>query len=170
MKRKIYQHPFLIMSGLYIGAFVGMYSETSLNIALPALSETFGLPISTIQLLVVGYMMIIGIVLPFASLLMKTFKVKTLTLFSLTSFFIGSILSAAAPNFGLLFINWTYDSRDWYRINFTDSPCFDDGSLPYSKIRCCDGNGRINHYVCACCGPYFSGNFIKYCFMAFDFC
>lgn len=102
MKRKIYQHPFLIMSGLYIGAFVGMYSETSLNIALPELSKTFGLPISTIQLLVVGYMMIIGIVLPFASLLMKTFKVKTLTLFSLTSFFIGSILSAAAPNFGLL--------------------------------------------------------------------
>lgn len=102
MKRKIYQHPFLIMLGLYIGAFVGMYSETSLNIALPELSKTFGLPISTIQLLVVGYMMIIGIVLPFASLLMKTFKVKTLTLFSLTSFFIGSILSAAAPNFGLL--------------------------------------------------------------------
>lgn len=102
MKRKIYQHPFLIMSGLYIGAFVGMYSETSLNIALPELSKTFGLPISTIQLLVVGYMMIIGIVLPFASLLMKTFKVKTLTLFSLTSFFIGSILSASAPNFGLL--------------------------------------------------------------------
>lgn len=102
MKRKIYQHPFLIMSGLYIGAFVGMYSETSLNIAFPELSKTFDLPISTIQLLVVGYMMIIGIVLPFASLLMKTFKVKTLTLFSLTSFFIGSILSAAAPNFGLL--------------------------------------------------------------------
>lgn len=102
MKRKIYQHPFLMMSGLYIGAFVGIYSETSLNIALPELSKTFGLPISTIQLLVVGYMMIIGIVLPFASLLMKTFKVKTLTLFSLTSFFIGSILSAAAPNFGLL--------------------------------------------------------------------
>ena len=102
MKRKIYRHPFLIMSGLYIGAFVGMYSETSLNIALPELSKTFGLPISTIQLLVVGYMMIIGIVLPFASLLMKTFKVKTLTLFSLTSFFIGSILSSAAPNFGLL--------------------------------------------------------------------
>lgn len=52
--------------------------------------------------------MIIGIVLPFTSLLMKTFKVKTLNLYlySLTSFFIRSIISATAPNFGLLLTGW----------------------------------------------------------------
>lgn len=42
------------MFGLYIATFVDMYSETSLNIALHALSATFELSISTFQLLVEG--------------------------------------------------------------------------------------------------------------------
>ncbi|EOT42871.1 hypothetical protein [Enterococcus columbae] len=61
-KRKVYQHPFLIMSSLYLGAFVGMFSETSLNIALPNLSNYFHTPLSLMQWIVVGYMMVIGIV------------------------------------------------------------------------------------------------------------
>ncbi|WP_296129756.1 hypothetical protein, partial [uncultured Senegalimassilia sp.] len=36
-------HPYLTMMGLYLGGFTGMFSETSLNIALPQLTEAFGL-------------------------------------------------------------------------------------------------------------------------------
>ncbi len=50
------------MSSLYLGAFVGMFSETSLNIALPNLSNYFHTPLSLMQWIVVGYMMVIGIV------------------------------------------------------------------------------------------------------------
>lgn len=32
-------HPYLTMMGLYLGGFTGMFSETSLNIALPQLTE-----------------------------------------------------------------------------------------------------------------------------------
>lgn len=35
-------HPYLTMMGLYLGGFTGMFSETSLNIALPQLTEAFG--------------------------------------------------------------------------------------------------------------------------------
>ena len=76
-------HPYLTMMGLYLGGFTGMFSETSLNIALPQLTETFSVDVAVMQWMVVGYMLVIGIVLPFASLLMKWISVRKLTLFAL---------------------------------------------------------------------------------------
>lgn len=43
------KRPWMAMAGMMIGAFVGMLSETSLNIALPNLMDTFGLAASTVQ-------------------------------------------------------------------------------------------------------------------------
>ena len=47
----------------------------------------------------VGYMLVIGVVLPFASLLMKWFSARKLTLFALGAFFVGAVTSAVAPSF-----------------------------------------------------------------------
>lgn len=60
--------------GLYMGGFTGIYSETALNIALPDLSKAFGVATSLIQWLVIGYMLVIGIVLPFSSIVIKVFS------------------------------------------------------------------------------------------------
>lgn len=87
------------MMGLYLGAFVGMFGETALNIALPQLSQAFGVDTSVMQWMVIGHMLVIGLVLPFASLLMKWFSVKKLTIFSLSAFIIGSLLSGLAWDF-----------------------------------------------------------------------
>lgn len=57
-------HPWPAIAALMIGAFVGMLSETSLNIALPNLMESLHIPGATVQWLVTGYMLVIGIVLP----------------------------------------------------------------------------------------------------------
>lgn len=92
-------HPYLALMGLYCGGFTGMYSETALNIALPRLSLAFGVDVSVTQWLVVGYMLVIGVVLPFASLLMKWFSARKLTLFALGAFFVGAVASAVAPSF-----------------------------------------------------------------------
>ena len=40
------KHPYLALMGLYMGGFMGMHSETALNIALPDLSKAFGVVIS----------------------------------------------------------------------------------------------------------------------------
>ena len=95
-------HPYLTMTGLYLGGFTGMFSETSLNIALPQLTEAFGVDVAVMQWMVVGYMLVIGIVLPFASLLMKWFSVRKLTLFALGAFFVGSLISGFAPSFEVM--------------------------------------------------------------------
>ena len=93
------KHPYLALMGLYLGAFTGMYSETALNIALPQLSMAFAIDLSLTQWLVVGYMLVIGIVLPFSSLLLKWVSARKLTLFALGAFFIGSLISGIAPTF-----------------------------------------------------------------------
>lgn len=96
------KHPYLVMAGLYVGGFIGMFSETSLNIALPVLSQTFGLDTSVTQWLVTGYMLVIGMVLPFASLLMKWFSTRRLTCFALGMFLVGALVSGFAPSFPVL--------------------------------------------------------------------
>lgn len=97
--RIIVDHPYLSMMCLYFGGFTGMYSETALNIALPQLSLAFGVELNIVQWLVVAYMLVIGLVLPFASLLMKWFTARQITLFALCSFLIGALISGFAGSF-----------------------------------------------------------------------
>lgn len=97
-------HPFLAMFGMLIGGFVGMLSETSLNIALPSLMTQLHIAVGTAQWLVTGYMLIIGIVLPLSSLLTRWFTTRQLILFALLDFTVGAIISAVAPDFAVLLI------------------------------------------------------------------
>ncbi|HJE96712.1 MAG TPA: DHA2 family efflux MFS transporter permease subunit [Ligilactobacillus acidipiscis] len=96
------KRPWMAMAGMMIGAFVGMLSETSLNIALPNLMDTFGLAASTVQWLVTGYMLVIGIILPFSSLITKWFSTRQIVIFGLLDFITGAVISALAPNFAIL--------------------------------------------------------------------
>ncbi|MFT8728651.1 MAG: DHA2 family efflux MFS transporter permease subunit [Oenococcus oeni] len=96
------KNPALTMVSMLLGAFVGMLSETSLNIALPKLVIAFHTNTSTIQWLVTGYMLVIGIILPFSSLLSKWFTTRQIIIFGLGDFIIGSIISAIAGNLLIL--------------------------------------------------------------------
>ncbi|WP_124975585.1 DHA2 family efflux MFS transporter permease subunit [Ligilactobacillus salitolerans] len=94
----------MAMAGIMIGAFVGMLSETSLNIALPQLMKIFGLEAGTVQWLITGYMLVIGIILPFSSLITKWFTTRQIILFALGDFIVGAAISALAPNFAILLV------------------------------------------------------------------
>lgn len=90
------ERPMLAMIGVLVGAFVGMFSETSLNIALPQLIRALNISTASAQWLVTGYMLVIGIVLPFSSLLTKWFSTRQLVIFGLSDFLLGAIISALA--------------------------------------------------------------------------
>ena len=96
------QHPCLALMGPIIGAFVGMLSETSLNIALPQLSQSLNIGNATLQWIVTGYMLVIGIILPLSSLLTKWFTTRQIITTGIGAFLIGAIISALAPNFPIL--------------------------------------------------------------------
>ena len=95
-------HPMLAMMGMLIGGFVGMFSETSLNIALPQLMAQLNVSTGTVQWLVTGYMLMIGLVLPLSSLITKWFTTRQVILFALIDFAVGAAISASAPGFGVL--------------------------------------------------------------------
>jgi DHA2 family lincomycin resistance protein-like MFS transporter len=98
------RHPKLAMVSMLLGAFVGMFSETSLNIALPNLTLAFHVNTATIQWLVTGYMLIIGIVLPLSSLISKWFTTRQIIIFALIDFIVGAAISATAANFPILLV------------------------------------------------------------------
>ncbi|WP_125565310.1 MFS transporter [Companilactobacillus insicii] len=97
-------HPYLALMGVLIGGFVGMFSETSLNIALPSIMKAFSIETGTVQWLVTGYMLVIAIVLPLSSLLTKHYSTRGLVRFGLIDFIVGSIIAAIAPSFAILLI------------------------------------------------------------------
>lgn len=86
------KRPMLAILGVLVGAFVGTFSETSLNIALPQLIYALNISTASAQWLVTGYMLVIGIVLPFSSLLTKWFSTRQLVIFGLSDFSIGASL------------------------------------------------------------------------------
>jgi len=98
------EHPYLALMGVLIGGFVGMFSETSLNIALPSIMKAFSIETGTAQWLVTGYMLVIAIVLPLSSLLTKHFSTRGLVRFGLIDFIVGSIIAAVAMNFPILLV------------------------------------------------------------------
>ncbi|AYM02021.1 DHA2 family efflux MFS transporter permease subunit [Levilactobacillus yiduensis] len=95
-------HPMLAMMGMLIGGFVGMFSETSLNIALPQLMAQLNVSTATVQWLVTGYMLMVGVVLPLSSIITKWFTTRQVILFALIDFAVGAVISASAPGFGVL--------------------------------------------------------------------
>nr|WP_125712887.1 DHA2 family efflux MFS transporter permease subunit [Agrilactobacillus yilanensis] len=98
------KRPMLAMMGMLIGGFVGMLSETSLNIALPSLMTQLNIGVGTAQWLVTGYMLVIGIVLPLSSLLSRWLSTRTLIIFALIDFMVGAAISALASTFSILLI------------------------------------------------------------------
>lgn len=100
----VVQRPFLALLGLLMGGFVEMFSETSLNIALPVLMKDLHVSIGTLQWLVTSYMLVIGIILPLSSLLTRWFTTRQLTIFALLDLTIGALISALAPNFTIVLI------------------------------------------------------------------
>ncbi|MCD4556658.1 MFS transporter [Schaalia sp. lx-100] len=97
-----FARPHLTMSGLYLGAFLGMLSETAMSIALPALMDDFRISAGVAQWMIVGYMLAIGIVLPFVGLLLRSFNAKVVAQCALAISLIGAILSTCAPTFALV--------------------------------------------------------------------
>lgn len=93
-----------IMAALLVAGFVGLFSETALNIALGDLGVTFDLKSTTIQWLATGYFLTLGILVPVTGILMQKFTTRQMFLTSIILLLGGTILAAIAPSFSILLI------------------------------------------------------------------
>lgn len=93
-----------IMLSLIIGAFFAILNETLLNIALTTLMREFQIEMTTVQWMVTGFMLMMGIVIPASALLMQWFTTRQMFLGTMTIFTVGTVICAAAPVFPVLLV------------------------------------------------------------------
>ncbi|MET3848984.1 EmrB/QacA subfamily drug resistance transporter [Paenibacillus sp. OAE614] len=93
-----------IMISLLIAGFIGMFSETALNIALSDLMQVMHITPSTAQWLTTGYLLTLGILVPVSGLLLQWFTTRQLFITALSFSIVGTLIAALAPSFEFLMV------------------------------------------------------------------
>ncbi|WP_310828709.1 MDR family MFS transporter [Paenibacillus pedocola] len=93
-----------IMASLLICGFVGMFSETALNIAISNLMDVFQISAATAQWLTTGFLLTLGILMPMTGWLLQRFTTRQLFIASLASSIVGTLIAALAFNFEMLML------------------------------------------------------------------
>lgn len=79
--------PVPILIAFVVAGFVGLFSETALNMALGNLMVELDVISSTVQWITTGYLLTMGIVIPVSALLIQWFSTRQLFVASLPSVF-----------------------------------------------------------------------------------
>lgn len=85
-------------------SFVGILTETSLNVTFPTMMKQFKVSLDTIQWTTTGYLLMIAIIMITSSYLNERFTAKQQFSTACIGFIIGSSISVFAPNFAILLI------------------------------------------------------------------
>lgn len=93
-----------IMIALLISGFIGMFSETALNVALTDLMELLNITTATAQWLTTAYLLTLGILVPVSGLLLQWFTTRQLFVVALSFSILGTLVAALAPSFGVLLV------------------------------------------------------------------
>ncbi|GGO06244.1 lincomycin resistance protein LmrB [Saccharibacillus kuerlensis] len=93
-----------IMIALLLSGFIGMFSETALNVALTQLTEDLNVSYATIQWLTTGYLLVLGILVPVSGLLLQRFTTRQLFIAALVFISSGTFIAAIAPTFIVLLV------------------------------------------------------------------
>lgn len=121
-----------------IGAFMTTLDGSIVNISLPAIAHSFGVPLSgAIEWIIIGYLVVIAAVLLTFGRLADMIGRKLVWLAGLVVFTLGSALCGAAPALGVLIgsrifqglggalifsVNTTLPN--WCMTRFQECPCF----------------------------------------------
>ena len=84
----------LVLSGIVV--------KTAMNVTFPTLMSEFGVGTATVQWLTTGSLLVISCLVAASSYLKRSFKLSTLHRVSVSVFFAGTVLAAAAPSFPVL--------------------------------------------------------------------
>ncbi|MDF7663269.1 MFS transporter [Bifidobacterium sp. ESL0763] len=85
-------------------SFDGILTETSLNVTFPGMTAEFGLPLSTIQLLTSGYLLMVTVIMSTSSFLLKRFDARPLFRCAIIIAILGTVLCSLPLNYWLLLL------------------------------------------------------------------
>ncbi|HZG57921.1 DHA2 family efflux MFS transporter permease subunit [Paenibacillus sp.] len=91
-----------IMASLLICGFMGLFSETALNIAITNLMDVFDISAATAQWLTTGFLLTLGVLMPMTGMLLQWFTTRQLFIGSVASSIVGTLVAALSFNFEML--------------------------------------------------------------------
>ena len=91
-----------ILSILLFAAFVMMLNETTLSVALPAMMDDYSITAATAQWQLTGFMLTLAVVMPTTGWMLERFSTRSVFIFAVVAFLIGTIIAALAPSFPVL--------------------------------------------------------------------
>ncbi|MDP4097163.1 DHA2 family efflux MFS transporter permease subunit [Paenibacillus sp. P96] len=93
-----------ILFAMLLSGFIGLFSETALNVAMTPLMDILQVGPTTIQWLTTGYLLVMGILVPVSGMLLQWFTTRQLFTTSLLFSIAGTLVAAMAPSFELLMV------------------------------------------------------------------
>lgn len=93
-----------ILFALLSAGFVGLYSETALNMAFNDFIVLFQIAPSDVQWLTTGYLLTLGIIAPVSGFLLRGYTSRQIFVVSLGLSIAGTLLAALAPGFEVLLV------------------------------------------------------------------
>ncbi|SEN59579.1 MDR family MFS transporter [Paenibacillus sp. OV219] len=87
-----------IMIAIFFGSFISTLNISTINIAIPVLSDHFHASLSTIQWTLTGFMLAMGTFAPITGYFGERFSYKRLYIFALSGFMLASVCCALAWN------------------------------------------------------------------------
>jgi|SRR5690625_958744 len=87
---------------LLFAALVMILNETTLSVALPAMMADYAITAATAQWLLTGFMLTLAVVMPTTGWMLERFSTRSVFIFAVAAFLIGTIIAALAPSFPVL--------------------------------------------------------------------
>ena len=94
-----------IIGVLVFSAFMAVFNETILNVALNTLMEEMNVTAATIQWIITAYMIVVSVMVPVTAFLIQSFETKQLYLGAMALLLIGTICAAFSGSFVMLLIS-----------------------------------------------------------------
>jgi len=103
--QRLQLHPKVSVSVVFVASlFMSIMDTTIVNVALPALGREFRVPSTSLDAVVVGYLISLAAIIPASGWLGDRWGTKRMFLFALALFSVASALCGLAPNFPLLVV------------------------------------------------------------------
>ncbi|TVV33163.1 multidrug efflux MFS transporter [Weissella cibaria] len=79
--------------------FVGILTETSMNVTFPDLIKQFGVPMGTVQWLTTAYLLVVALMMTTSAFLKAIMSPRKIFMWGMALFVIGDVISIVAPGF-----------------------------------------------------------------------
>lgn len=137
-------------------SFAGVLIETAMNVTFPTLIDQFTLSTSDVQWVTTIYLLVISIIVPISTYLLKRFSLRTLFLAANAFFLVGLVIDFLSPTFAILLIVRFFQGAStgialplMFHIILTYSP--------FEKRGAAIGLGNLTTSIAPAIGPTYGG-------------